>query len=407
MTADTPGIGGCIKARPEDFIVEEIPLYPFSGDGEHTLFQIEKKSFAAMDAFAEIAKTLGVPRNRIGYAGLKDARAVTTQWLSVDNISPEKVELVNKIKGIRILQFARHKNKIRVGHLAGNRFTIRVRRFQIPRPEALDRAKHIMEKLALRGVPNYYGPQRFGSRKDSHILGSLVLMTKQEEFIDLYLGLPNHLDGSVSFAARTHYQNGDFQKAHDTWPRYCHDQRKVLHSLIRTGGNKKKAFNALEKSIKKFYISAYQSDLFNQVLAARMPDIDRLLRGDMAYKHENGACFRVEEPHVEQPRCDRFEISPTGPLIGSRMETATGPAGEIENPLIQEAQLAKEELDKMRYYRSRGGRRPLRFQPRNIDVADGEDSHGEYIQVKFEFDSGCYATSILREIIKTADNSLE
>ncbi|MBN2212105.1 MAG: tRNA pseudouridine(13) synthase TruD, partial [Sedimentisphaerales bacterium] len=142
------------------------------------------------------------------------------------------------------------------------------------------------------------------------------------------------------------------------------------------------------------------SELFNQVLAARMPDVDRLLRGDMAMKHENGACFRVEDAAVEQPRCDRFEISPTGPLYGYRMSETVGPAGEIENPILEATGLTKRDFRQMGYYKVRGGRRPLRFQPRNHAVSHGSDDAGPYLEIRFELDSGCYATTVLREIMK-------
>ena len=100
----------------------------------------------------------------------------------------------------------------------------------------------------------------------------------------------------------------------------------------------------MDKHLKGLFISAYQSDLFNRVLAARMPNIDKLLLGDMAYMHDNGACFHVEQPEVEQPRCDRFEISPTGPLLGRRTTQLTGPAGEIENPILDAEALNDERL---------------------------------------------------------------
>ena len=92
--------------------------------------------------------------------------------------------------------------------------------------------------------------------------------------------------------------------------------------------NKAHAFNVIDKNHKRFFVSAFPSDLFNQVVSARMPDIDRLLLGDLAYKHDNGAYFRAEDPQTEQSRCDAFEISPTGPMYGYRMMEATGLAGE-------------------------------------------------------------------------------
>jgi tRNA pseudouridine13 synthase len=151
--------------------------------------------------------------------------------------------------------------------------------------------------------------------------------------------------------------------------------------------------------LKKFFVSAYQSELFNQVLEARMPDIDKLLTGDMAYKHITGAMLKVEDAALQQPRCEAFEISPTGPLVGGRMAALTGPAGEIENRIIEKTQLEKRDLEQLQNY-VRGGRRPLRFQPRNWAVSSDTDVLGHYLELKFELDSGSYATTLLREISK-------
>jgi tRNA pseudouridine13 synthase len=120
----------------------------------------------------------------------------------------------------------------------------------------------------------------------------------------------------------------------------------------------------------------------------------------MAYKHINGAMFKVEDAAAEQPRCDAFEISPTGPLLGGRMAQLTGAAGEIENAILAKTQLNERDLEQLENY-ARGGRRPLRFAPQNYGVATGKDDLGDYLALKFELDSGSYATTLLREITKT------
>ena len=165
--------------------------------------------------------------------------------------------------------------------------------------------------------------------------------------------------------------------------------------------NKAHAFNVIDKNHKRFFVSAFQSELFNQVVSARMPDIDKLLLGDMAYKHDNGACFSVEDPQAEQSRCDAFEISPTGPIFGYRMTETTGPAGEIETSVLAPTQLEREDFRRMSYYRAKGTRRPLRFQPKNIDIRLDTDDHGPCLQLEFALEPGCYATTLLREITKT------
>src|SRR5262245_9712144 len=126
LTANQPGIGGRLKVQPEDFFVEEIPLYLPSGAGHHVYIEIEKIGLSTYAAIKAIAQALKISPNDIGYAGLKDARAVTRQTLSVSGITPEAALNLN-LPNIKILGAKRHSNKLRVGHLAGNRFVIRVR----------------------------------------------------------------------------------------------------------------------------------------------------------------------------------------------------------------------------------------------------------------------------------------
>jgi tRNA pseudouridine13 synthase len=400
LTAQIDGIGGVIKMCEEDFFVEELPLYPPCGDGTHVYAQIEKKGVSTMDALAKIAVSLRIPRRDIGYAGQKDARAVTRQWISVEHINPDSLLSLN-IPDIKIIQIARHTNKLKLGHLACNRFVIRIRNLKLPVKQSARITERIIAILIDKGVPNYFGSQRFGLRNETHLLGEALSKNKINEFVDIFLGKPE-IDELPTFAlARSFYEKGDYEKAHKAWPYSYSDQRRALKALIANKGNKKKAYHVVDKRLKGFFVSAYQSDLFNQVLASRMPGIDKLVVGDMAYKHINGACFRVDDDVLEQPRCDDFEISPTGPLLGSHMTRLTGPAGDIENLILDSAGLESRDFQQMGKYGGRGSRRPLRFQCQNTKVTAGRDKLGPYIELQFKLDSGCYATSLIREISKT------
>jgi len=386
--------------RNEDFFVAELPLYKPCGQGAHIYALIEKRGISTMDALANIAQALHISRKEIGFAGLKDAHAITRQWISAEHIDPKQL-LELDIPHIRVIQIARHSNKLKLGHLAGNLFTIRLRNVNLPLRQAVKVAEDVISVLIRRGVPNYFGAQRFGRRGDTHLLGEAVSKDKIDEFMDIFLGRPKKDESPAISAARACYERGNYKKAHDLWPYGFADQRRALKALIASKGDGKKAYHLINKQLKGFFVSAYQSHLFNQVLAARMPNIDKLLVGDMAYKHINGACFRVEDAVLEQPRCDLFEISPTGPLLESRMTKLTGPAGEIENPVLDGAGLKDKDFRQMRQYGARAGRRPLRFQPRHPQVTTGQDKFSSYIKLQFELDSGCYATSLLREITKT------
>ncbi|MEJ5260420.1 MAG: tRNA pseudouridine(13) synthase TruD [Anaerohalosphaeraceae bacterium] len=399
LTKDLPGIGGVIKVCPEDFFVDEIPLYPPSGEGTHTFFRIEKTGLASSDAAERIADALGVRHLDIGMAGRKDTKAVTRQWMSVEHVEPQRL-LALELPNIRILEVARHNNKLKTGHLAGNRFRIRVRQLEVPVQQAKEIAEQCLTVLARRGVPNYFGPQRFGSRFESHLLGWALVKDRLEEFTDILLGKPE-LDKQKDFIrARRFYEEGQYDKAYRNWPFRFRDQRRALQSLIDYPGDKRRAALAVSKPFRSLLVAAWQSHIFNQVLAARMPRIDQVLEGDLAMKHDNGACFTVEDPAAEQPRCERFEISPTGPLLGLRTTRISGAAGEIENAVLDQVPLQEEDLRRLKIAGAKGGRRALRFQPKQIEIETGQDDKGEYLQLSFELDSGCYATILLRELMK-------
>jgi len=400
LTTDFAGVGGVIKVRNEDFIVEELPLYEPDGSGSHAYAFIEKRGITTREALGHIARALNISLRYVGSAGLKDARAVTRQWISVEHADPERLANLS-LSNVRILRTDRHHNKLKPGHLAGNRFVIRLRQMKRPLPEAARIAEEVIAVLARKGVPNYFGPQRFGDRQSNHLLGKALIDDDVEGFVRLFLGRPQEgMDSPSTLQARTLFEQGCYQEAVGIWPRRFHEHRRALKAMVRSDGDRRQAYLSVDRHLKGFFISAYQSELFNRVLAARMPRIDAVLLGDMAYKHDNGACFAVEEPDVEQPRCDAFEISPTGPLFGPRTARLTGPAGEIENPLLNAEELSDDALRQMKRLGSRGGRRPLRFQPRNVDVTTGEDDLGPYIELHFELDSGCYATCLIAEITK-------
>lgn len=399
LTPDIDGIGGDIKTVCSDFDVEELPKYDLCGHGTHVFAWVQKKNITTTDMIARIADGLGVDKYDIGYAGRKDAKAVTRQWISIEHIDPEKLRNLDS-NCIKILDTTRHTNKLKVGHLTGNRFIIRLRNLSCPADEALSKAEQIMEILKAKGVPNYFGPQRFGYRYDSHLLGAAVIKHDLQQFYDILLGKPEYDTQEEFINARTLYEQGNFNAALQAWHSAFGDHRKALKSLLHFKGDLKKAFRRFDRRLLSLFVAAWQSDIFNRTLAARMPHIDRLLDGDMAYKHVNGACFRVEEAGVEQPRCDAFEISPTGPLVGAKMAGLTGNAGEIENPLTNEINLTKDDMPRMKKYGAVGGRRPLRYQPKNTAISTGSDDHGDYLQLQFELPSGCYATVLLREITK-------
>ncbi len=391
LTADLPGVGGRLKVQPADFMVEEIPLYQPLGEGEHTYFEVEKTGLSTFQAVRDIARALNLNPRRMGYAGLKDARAVTRQVMSVQGVPPEKV-LALDLANIKVLWATRHKNKLKTGHLKGNRFTIRLRDVD---ENQMENARRILAVLEKRGVPNYFGEQRFGRRGDAHRLGRAIVDGQVEQMIQLFLGRPHPAENPLIYQARERFEAGDWAEALALFPSNMSDERKVLRALIKSDGSYPEAYSHLPRDKKRFFISAYQSYLFNLALDERLDTIDRLFVGDLAFIHARGASFLVEDVAAEQPRAARFEISPSGPLYGYKLLLAEGTQGELERRILAEEGLSLESFRLKGGLKAPGARRPLRF-----PLLGPKLWYDEGLMLAFELPKGCYATNVLAEITK-------
>lgn len=398
-TPDFAGIGGVIKQRNSDFVVHEIPLYDASGEGEHCYVEIEKDGLTTFEAVERLGKALHVPQVDIGYAGMKDARAVTRQTISIRGVKEEDVAKV-QIAGLKVVGLDRHINKLRLGHLKGNRFVIKVREVEAT---AVTRIGSALKVLETRGVPNYFGEQRFGRRNNNDLMGAALVRQDNRELAHLLLGDPQKgIDDGMQFKARKLYDEGDLEGAMKAWPRRNGLERRLLHRVIKTG-KASGAGRALDEKLRRLFVSALQSRVFNEVLAKRIDSYDRLIDGDWAYKNENGACFHVEDVAAEQPRAAAWEISPTGPLIGFRVSLADKAAGEIEQAILTAHKLTPEMFKVPGHHRVKGARRPLRIKPEGLEYVGGVDEYGAYIQLAFTLPAGAFATVLLREVMKVED----
>jgi len=336
LTGNLPGIGGQIRTVPEDFHVEERPLYLPCGEGEHLYVTITKRGLSTPDLVRRLSSTLGVKAQAIGVAGLKDARAVTTQMVSVQGISPEQISRLRIDEAILNVQIlGRHRNRLRTGHHAGNRFRLAIRNVAA---HAAETVPAVLQQLSTRGVPNYFGPQRQGKSGDNYQVGATLL----------------------------------------------HDARRR---------------EKMNRATRIWYLNSYQSFLFNRILARRIDHFDRVFVGDWAMKSDNGACFLVEDAEKEQLRADRFEISPTGILFGSRVSWASGEPGHIEEVVIADAGTTKDALTAAaKACGFRGERRTLRVPLVELEWSlDGSD-----LTLAFAMPPGAYATSVLRELMKAS-----
>lgn len=391
LTHGIPGTGGHLRQELEDFFVEEIPLYGPSGSGEHVLFEIEKRGMSTREAARRLARALGVGPESIGFAGQKDARAVARQWMSVNLVDPDRL-LRLELDGIKVLSAERHRNKLRLGHLSGNRFTIRIRDV---RPGSAADARAVLDILARRGVPNRFGEQRFGERADGHLLGRALLRGDWEEAISILLGRPNELDPPRIRASREAFERKDLAKALSLLPTSRTDERICLKALLR-GESPERALAAIPGRSRRFFVSALQSYLFNRVLDARLEHLDVLERGDLAYKHDSGAVFLVEDPERERPRVERFEISPSGPMFGYKMIQPQGRPAELESRVLAEEALRVEDFGRQRALKLKGERRPLRVRISDVSLEEVECD----LLLRFTLPPGSYATVVLDEVMK-------
>lgn len=327
-----PAFAGRYKTTPEDFEVDELPAYEPSGHGDHVWLWVEKRGLSTLDLLRDLAAALGRDEREFGVAGLKDAQAVSRQWISIEHADPRRC-LGLRGERFAVLDVRRHNNKLRLGHLRGNRFAVTLRRAP---PEALEAARANLAALASRGVPNYFGEQRFGKRGANLAKGLEVLR-----------GNPR------AIAARM--------------------PRRVFGLLL----------------------SAVQSEVFNRVLIARIATCDRLLPGDIAFRHDNGSCFLVEDPAAEQGRVAALGISPSGPMPGPQMPAPRGEPAAIEAAALAALGLGPDAFAGLPFRLCRGERRPLRVplgQPAVAAVDGG-------VRVVFELPRGAYATAVLRELL--------
>lgn len=351
--------------EPEDFIVEELPLYNPSEEGTHTYFAIRKRNLSTMEAISRIAQELQVPTRDFGYAGLKDKNAVTTQILSIEDITPERILRVEQ-PAIEVLWAERHTHKLRVGHLRGNRFELTLRGIS---HDALPRVAGVMERLVAEGVPNRFGTQRFGNKNDSHLIGKALVKAKWETVVRYMLA--------------------------DDAPQVDSVARRIQQELARKPVEK--VVVSIPYRLRKLYLSAYQAYLFNTVLEKRMPHLGKLIAGDVAVKHSNGAPFLVGDPTVEQPRANTFEMSPSGPIFGYKMRMPTGDVLTLETSILAEEGVRLEEFRKVVGIRLPGTRRPLRMPIQLHQVSAVDSSAG--VRLGFTLPAGGYATVVMEELL--------
>lgn len=410
LTSGVPGIGGEIKQRDEEFLVEEIPAYPPSGEGEHLALWVEKRGLSTTGMTRVLARHFGVPPRAVGVAGMKDKRAITRQMVTVHTPgkTPEDFPPLEH-DSISIHWVDLHKNKLKRGHLKGNRFIVRVRGVQ---PTAVLHARRVLDHLERTGVPNRFGPQRFGYLERNHLIGRALLTRDHRRVCELLLSPDEVLTGDAA-RVRGLFVQGAYAEAAEIRCAGGATEQRVLERLA-AGDPPERAVRAIRPSEASYYVTAFQSAIFNNVLEQRLGarQLDTLIPGDLAFRHDNGAVFPIEEgsgtsspddPDIRS-RLAWLEISPSGPMWGPEMTRAGGQTGEIEDRALHESGAGVEDIAGfVRRTRAdvQGARRPLRVPITVVDVEGGVDEHGGYVKCAFELPRGSFATVAMEEVMKS------
>jgi len=385
----TLDLGGVIRERPEDFLVEEIPLYEPEGAGEHLMLFVEKRLLTTEEAASRLARALDVPEREVGFGGLKDRRAVTRQWFSVEGVPPERARgLV--LDGLRVLAAERHGNKLKRGHLAANRFRIRIRRC---RPDRIESAPDLLQRLAAEGLPNGFGPQRFGTRRDNHLLGAALVRDDPQAFLEILCTPRPEVEQERIMQGREALGAGDFKAALRLFPRRMALEWHLARALMARPEDLHHAVRTIPSRVRSLLVSAWQSEIFNRVLQARLGTLTTLLPGDVAVKLSNGACFLVEDPAAEAERVERREILPTGPLPGEKMLRAAGEAAALEDPVLLAAGHEPGWVSSLLPRKAfRGARRPLAI---HVSSPRAEVEDPGTLVLEFTLPRGAFATALL------------
>lgn len=339
LTDDVPGVGGTLRREIDDFVVDEVPAYPPAGHGDHVFVHIEKRDATTHDVVRAIARALAISERDVGTAGLKDRRAVTTQWISLPPPVTPEAALALAIDRVRVLAAARHPHKLRTGHLRGNRFRIVVRDITCSLDEALARARTIIGRLGEPpGAPNWYGEQRFGASGDNAARG-----------------------------------------------------RELVERGIPPGRR--------DRARDRLMVSAFQSELFNQWLIDRMHDgLYRVaIAGDVLHKL-GGGMFDCDDPATDSVRIAAGEVVATGPMFGARMrEPAAGSVAAEREAAV----LARIGFDRGLFANVRaiaeGTRRDTAIAVTAPAVVSGAPGT---LEMAFGLPAGAYATAIMREVMK-------
>lgn len=406
----SPGCGGRLRIDCEDFVVEEIYEEQNYEGGRYLILEVEKKEWEAHHLVRDLSRQLKISQKRFSWAGTKDKNAVTRQRMSIMGLDEEELSRIT-LPDVRIRVLGRSNRAVALGDLRGNRFSVRIREIELGEAETARRLDAVTEEIhLLGGLPNYFGVQRFGEvRPVTHLVGEALVRGDPERAVLTYLAHPFPGEPETTGLARSRLlADRDFRRALQEYPLRLRYERAMMSRLVE-GDDWAHSFDVLAQNLKRLFVHAYQSLLFNKILSGRMRSglpLGRVVEGDVVCFSKGGLpdpenLQKVDETNLEAVNrlAERGRAFVTLPLFGYRSEFAEGVPGEIERKVLEEE---KVNLDDFRVEAnpdlgSPGTRRPalLRVDP-VVKVEEGGS-----VLLNFELPAGSYATVVLREYMKT------
>jgi tRNA pseudouridine13 synthase len=363
---DSVGLGGRLRGEVGDFKVSEVPIErDVQDEGDYTHFTLEKTNWDTIRAIGALSRALGVSRKRFGFAGTKDKRAITRQRMAVWNVTPDRLGQI-KIKDLSLSDFVRSSDRIIVGGLIGNDFEILLRDPEVTDENVLSSCR---DQILERGVPNYFGYQRFGvMRPNTHTVGKLIVKGDVEGAVLSYISDYYEGEREDAWSARKDLkESGDYKKALKDFPKRLSYERTMIEHLHRKPKDFTGAFRRLHKKLRQMFIHGYQSYLFNVILSRLIEDEEDIKGGFI-------------------------------PILGFKSTFSEGHLGEVEKALMDEegVSLSDFKIQSIPEISSRGAIRATTLNP-EISYKILED---ESIIFKFFLTKGNYATMVMREFMK-------
>ena len=446
--SDADGVGGRLRASPEDFRVTELesfetaPVDAGTGGYPHVVFRAQLRDWDTNDFASALSDRLGISRERVSWAGTKDKRAVTTQLFSVKGIDPADLP---DLDDAALDVVGRAGRPILFGDLVGNAFEITVRAADAPEAAAsvvadlrafaggeADDGETLPAGETTVAVPNYFGQQRFGSRRPvTHEVGLAIVREDWEDAVLAYVGNPHEREPEATQTARAYVdETHDWAGALDRLPRALGYERSMCHTLVDNGAEGpedfREAVETLPTNLQTLFVNAAQSYVFNRILSERLDrglPFDRAVAGDVVCFSEARSASgrssgrrprdadapadlplpdtdrlqRVTEDRLRtvERHCERGRAFVTAPLVGTETELADGEPGEIARAVLDDVGLEPADFDLPGAFDSEGTRRAVQ-----VRTALGVDRDGDDLTFEFALPKGSYATVFLREFRK-------